>query len=62
MYNLTLVVQRIFNFGAFEAPVYKELKNLVYRTLAIVIIYRSYILSKLVRFFGPPCTITKDSI
>jgi len=33
----------------------RELNSLVYRMPSYVIIYRSYILSKIVRFFGPPC-------
>jgi len=50
---------RIFNYGHIPNITFtpdKELLNiLIYRLPSYLIIYRSHILLKMVRFFGPPC-------
>jgi len=51
-------MQRIFNYGEIPNTRFtpdKELNILIYRFPSYLIIYRSHILLKMVRFFGPPC-------
>jgi len=55
-------MQRIFKYGDTQnisLTSDKELNILVYCTPSYVIIYRSHVLSKMVHFFGPPCTMKR---
>jgi len=54
---------RIFNYGDILTIRFtpdKELNILIYTLPSYLIIYRSHILLKMVRFFGPPCTYLGD--
>jgi len=53
---------RVFKYGDIlniNLTLDKELNILIYRLPSHLIIYRSHTPLKMVRFFGPTCTVTK---